>query len=49
MAMLKETEPKFTKGQEVQGASYFDILEGQGLAEGFWGVENGKGKIIKVF
>ena len=43
MAMLKETNPKFAKGQEAQGASYFDIIEGQGLADGFWGMEKGKG------
>ena len=35
MAMLKETKPKFAIRQEAQDASYFDILEGQGLAEGF--------------
>ena len=42
MAMLKEPKPKFTKGKEAQGASHFDILEGLGLAEGFWGVEKGQ-------
>ena len=39
MAMLKEAEPELSKGQEVQGASYFDIPEGQGLVEGFWGMK----------
>ena len=49
MAMLKETKPKFVKRQEAQGASYFDIPEGQGLAEGFWDVEKGKSNIITAF
>ena len=49
MVMLKEPKPKFAIGQEAQGASYFDILEGQGLAKGFWDVEKGKGKIIIIF
>ena len=35
MAMLNEPKPKFAKGQEAQCASYFDIPDGQGLAEGF--------------
>ena len=36
MAMLKETKPKFAIRQVAQDTSYFDILEGQGLAKGFW-------------
>ena len=49
MAILKEIKPEFAIRQVAQGAPYFDILEGQGLAKGFWVVENGKGKIIIVF
>ena len=49
MAMLKDTEPELAKGQEAQGASYFDIAEGQGLAKSFRGIEKGKGKIVTVF
>ena len=49
MAILKETKPKFAIRQVAQGAPYFDILEGQGLAKGFWVVEKGKGKIIIIF
>ena len=49
MDMLKETKPEFAKGQEAQGASYFDIPESQGLAKDFWDVEKGNGKIITVF
>ena len=33
--MLKEPKPKFVKGQELQGVFYFNILEGQRLAEAF--------------
>ena len=42
MSMLKELKPKFTIRQAAQGASYFDILEGQGLAKGLWNMEKGK-------
>ena len=49
MAMLNEQKPKFAIRQVAQGAPYFDILETQGLAKGFWDKEKGKGKIINVF
>ena len=49
MTILKETKSKFAIRQVVQGAPYFDILHGQGLAKGYWNVENGKGKIIIIF
>ena len=49
MAILKQTKPNFAIRQVAQGAPYFDILEGQGLAKSFWSVENGKGKIIIIF
>ena len=35
MAMLNEPKLKFAKGQEAQGASFFEIREGQGLAKDF--------------
>ena len=43
MAILMETKPKFAIRQVAQGAPYFDILETQGLAKGFWDIEMGKG------
>ena len=43
MAILKEIKLKFAIRQVAQGAPYFDILDGQGLADGFWGMEKGKG------
>ena len=49
MAILKEIKPKFAIWQVAQGAPYFDILETQGLAKGFWDIEKGKAKIITVF
>ena len=42
MTILKEIKSKFAIRQVAQGASYFDILEGQGLAKGFWNVEKGQ-------
>ena len=49
MAMLNEPMPKFAMRQVAQGSPYFDILNGQGLAKGYWNVEKGKGKIIIIF
>ena len=45
--MLKERKPKFAKGQEAQSAFYFDILEGQGLDEGFRGCEEKEKKMAR--
>ena len=36
MTILEKTESNFAIRQVAQGASYFNILEGQGLAKGFW-------------
>ena len=49
MTILKEIKSNFTIRQVAQGAHYFDILEGQGLAKGYWNVEKGKDKIIIIF
>ena len=48
MTILNEIKSKFAIRQVAQGAPYFDILEGQGLAKSFQSVENGKGKIIII-
>ena len=49
MTILKEIKSNFTIRLIAQGAPYFNILETQGLAEGFWNIKKGKGKIIKIF
>ena len=49
MTILKVIKSNFSIRQVAQDAPYFDILQGQGLAKGYWNVEKGKGKIIIIF
>ena len=43
MFMLNESKPKFAIRQVAQGASYFNILEDQGLAKDFSNMKKSKG------
>ena len=46
MAMLNETKPKFAIRQVAQGASYFNILEGQGFDNGVWNMKRANAKSL---